>query len=242
MNLVVMDLTLSGLLGRRRSLLLVALPVVLLGLAALTRWASGGSTGATASLMGNFAMGTVLPLTCLLVGTGVIAPEIDDGSIVYLLAKPVPRSSILLSKLAVALSATVVFAVLPIMAAAAIAGDEQLRLTQAYGLAALLAVICYTSLFVALSVLTRNAVIVGLLYALLWEAVIGGYVPGVRDVSVRQWALAPAEALLGDRAAAWGVTSAVNVPVGLTLLAVVTVGAAWLGIRKLGGLRLTTAD
>jgi ABC-2 type transport system permease protein len=242
MNLVVMDLTLSGLLGRRRSLLLVALPVVLLGLAALTRWASDASTGATSSLLGNFAMGTVLPLTCLLVGTGVIAPEIDDGSIVYLLAKPVPRSRILLSKLAVALSATVVFAVLPIMAAAAIAGDEQLRLAQAYGLAALLAGICYTSLFVALSVLTRNAVIVGLLYALLWEAVIGGYVPGVRDVSVRQWALAPAEALLGDRAASWGVTSAVNVPVGLTLLAVVTVGAAWLGIRKLGGLRLTTAD
>lgn len=242
MNRVVMQLTVRGLFGRRRAVLLVILPVLLLLLAALTRWASGGDPTASAGLTGGFAMGTVVPLMCLLVGTGVIGPEIDDGSIVYLLAKPVPRSRILASKLAVALSATVVFGVLPIMAATAIAGDEQLRLTQAYGLASLLAGICYTTVFVALSVLTRNAVIIGLLYALLWEAVIGGFVPGVRDVSVRQWALAPAQALLGDRAASWGVVSAVTVPVGLVLLVVVTVGAGWLAIRKLGSLRLTTGD
>jgi ABC-2 type transport system permease protein len=242
MNPVVMQLTVRGLLGRRRSVLLIVLPVVLLGLAALTRWASDGSPSASAGLAGDFAMGTLLPLMCLLIGTGVIGPEIDDGSIVYLLAKPVPRRSILLGKLAVALATTLVFAVLPVAAAAAIAGDEGLQLTAAYGLAALLAGVAYTTIFVALSVLTRNAVIVGLLYALLWEGVLGGYVPGVRDVSVRQWALAPAERLLGSQASAWGVESAVTVPVGATLLAVVTLGAAWLAIAKLKTLRLAAAD
>jgi len=242
MNPVVMELTVRGLLGRRRSLLLVVLPLLLLGLAGLTRWASDGSVNASSGLVGNFGMGTLLPLMCLLIGTGVIGPEIDDGSIVYLLAKPVPRRSILLAKLAVAQATTVIFAVLPIMAATALAGDEELRLTTAYGLAALLAGIAYTTIFVALSVLTRNAVIVGLLYALLWESVLGGYVPGVRDVSVRQWALAPAEEMLGFRASGWGVDSAVTVPVGVSLLVVVVVGATWWGIAKLKTLRLAAAD
>jgi len=242
MNPVVMQLTVRGLLGRRRSVLLVVLPVLLLGLAALTRWASDGSPTASAGLTGTFAMGTLLPLMCLLIGTGVIGPEIDDGSIVYVLAKPVPRRSILLAKLAVALGTTLVFAVLPIMVGAALAGDDGLRLTAAYGLAALLAGVAYTTIFVALSVLTRNAVIIGLLYALLWESVLGGYVPGVRDVSVRQWALAPAEQLLGARAADWGVVSAVSTPVGIVLLVVVTVGAVWLGVRRLKTLRLAAAD
>lgn len=242
MNPVVMELTVRGLLGRRRSLLLLALPLLLLGLAALTRWASGGSEEASNGLINGFGMGTLLPLICLLIGTGVIGPEIDDGSIVYLLAKPVPRRSILLGKLAVALAATVLFAVLPIMAATALAGDDELRLTTALGTASLLAGLTYTTIFVALAVLSRNAVIIGLLYALLWESVLGGYVPGVRNVSVRQWALAPAEDMLGFRASQWGVRSAVDVPVGLILLAVVAVLATWFAIRKLKVLRLAAAD
>src|SRR5450759_3469064 len=235
MNRVVMHLTVRGLFGRRRAVLLVIL-------AALTRWASGGDPTASAGLTGGFAMGTVVPLMCLLVGTGVIGPEIDDGSIVYLLAKPLPRRTILLLKLVVALAAALVFAAPPAMASAAIAGDQGMRLTMAFGVTAALAAITYTTIFVALSVVTRNAVIVGLLYALVWETLLGGYVPGVRDVSVRQWALAPAEQLLGTRAAEWGVTSVVSVTVGLALLAATTVAAAVLAVRRLQTLRLTTGD
>ena len=242
MNRVVMQLTVRGLFGRRRAVLLVILPVLLLLLAALTRWASGGDPTASVGLTGGFAMGTVVPLMCLLVGTGVIGPEIDDGSIVYLLAKPLPRRTILLSKLVVALAAALVFAVLPAMASAAIAGDQGMRLTMAFGVTTALAAIAYTTIFVALSVVTRNAVIVGLLYALVWETLLGGYVPGVRDVSVRQWALAPAEHLLGTRAAEWGVTSVVSMTVGLALLTATTVAAAVLAVRRLQTLRLTTGD
>ena len=242
MNAVVMNLTLRGLLGRRRSLLLVILPVLLLLLAALIRWASGGEVQSSVHLTNEFAMGTLLPLMCLLIGTGVIGTEIDDGSIVYLLAKPVPRRTILWSKLIVAWGATLVFAVLPIIAAVEIAGDEGTRLGWAYGVTAALAALAYTAVFVALSVVTRNVVIIGLLYALLWETVLGGYVPGVRNVSVRQWALAAAESILGDRAPAWGVTSGVSLTAALVLLAATTIGAIALAVRRLQTLPLTTRD
>jgi ABC-2 type transport system permease protein len=242
MNSVVMHLTVRGLLGRRRAVLLVLLPVLLLLMAGLVRWASGGEPLSTVKLTNEFALGTLLPLMCLLIGTGVIGTEIDDGSIVYLLAKPVPRRTILWSKLIVAWGATLVFAVLPIIAAVEIAGDEGTRLGWAYGVTAALAALAYTAVFVALSVVTRNVVIIGLLYALLWETVLGGYVPGVRNVSVRQWALAAAERILGDRAPAWGVTSDVSLTAALVLLAATTIAAIVLAVRRLQTLPLTTRD
>jgi len=242
MNSVVMHLTMRGLLGRRRAVLLVLLPLLLLLMAGLVRWASGGEPASTVKLTNEFALGTLLPLMCLLIGTGVIGTEIDDGSIVYLLAKPVPRRTILWSKLIVAWCATLVFAVLPIIAAVEIAGDEGTRLGWAYGVTAALAALAYTAVFVALSVVTRNVVIIGLLYALLWETVLGGYVPGVRNVSVRQWALAAAERILGDRAPAWGVTSDVSLAAALVLLAATTIGAIVLAVRRLQTLTLTTRD
>jgi len=242
MNSVVMHLTMRGLLGRRRAVLLVLLPLLLLLMAGLVRWASGGEPVSTVKLTNEFALGTLLPLMCLLIGTGVIGTEIDDGSIVYLLAKPVPRRTILWSKLIVAWGATLVFAVLPIIAAVEIAGDEGTRLGWAYGVTAALAALAYTAVFVALSVVTRNVVIIGLLYALLWETVLGGYVPGVRNVSVRQWALAAAERILGDRAPAWGVTSDVSLTAALVLLAATTTGAIVLAVRRLQTLPLTTRD
>ena len=242
MNPVVMHLTVRGLLGRRRAVLFVLLPLLLLLMAGLVRWASGGEPQSTVKLTNEFALGTLLPLMCLLIGTGVIGTEIDDGSIVYLLAKPVPRRTILWSKLVVAWGATLVFAVLPIIAAVEIAGDEGTRLGWAYGVTAALAALAYTAVFVALSVVTRNVVIVGLLYALLWETVLGGYVPGVRNVSVRQWALAAAESILGDRAPAWGVTSDVSLTAASVLLAATTIGAIVLAVRRLQTLPLTTRD
>ncbi|WP_024286649.1 ABC transporter permease [Cellulomonas sp. KRMCY2] len=242
MNAVVMQLTLRGLLGRRRSLLLVILPLLLLLLAVAVRWATGSDPSGSVHLTNEFALGTLLPLMCLLIGTGVIGSEIDDGSIVYLLAKPLPRRTIVLSKLVVAWAAALVFAVVPLVAAVEIAGDDGGRLGSAYGVTAALAAIAYTSIFFALSVATRNAVIIGLLYALLWETVLGGYVAGVRNVSVRQWALAAAERILGDRATVWGVTSDVSLSAALLLLAVTTVGAVVLAVRRLQTLRLTTVD
>ena len=242
MNLTVIRLTMRGLLGRRRAILLLILPLILLGLAGLTRWSSGGTPDASAALAGQFAMGTLLPLMCLLISTGVIGAEIDDGSIVYMLAKPIARREIVFSKMVVAIGAAFVFAVLPTIVAVEIAGDSGGRLGVAFGASTALAAIAYTALFVALSVATRNAVIVGLLYALLWETVLGGYVPGIRAVSVRQWALSVGEKTLGSHATAWGVSAEVGVVTGVVMLVVATAAATFVAIRKLQTLRLTSAD
>jgi len=243
MNAVVMQLTRRSLLGRKRAVLLVLLPTMLLLLALLVRWASGGNALNAVNLVDGFGLGTLVPLVCLLIGTGVVGTEIDDGSIVYLLAKPMPRRTILLSKLVVAWGAALVFAALPVVLAVLITAEDPGELAVAYGTTAVLAALAYTAVFTALSVLSRSAVIIGLLYALLWEGVLGGYVPGIKNVSIRQWALAAAEAILGeDRATTLAVVSAVSLSAGMILLAGVTVLAVVVAVRKLQTLPLTSGD
>jgi ABC-2 type transport system permease protein len=241
MNVVIMRLTLRGLLGGKRALLLLLLPALLLLVAGLTRWGSGGNPDATSAMAANFAMGTLLPLMCLLIGTGAIGPEIEDGSIVYLLAKPLPRRTVALSKLTVAITASLVLGTISTVAAILIAGDQGWWLTNAYATSVALAAIGYTAIFFMLAIVSRSAVIVGLIYALLWEGVLGGYVPGIRVLSVRQWALSAAERVLDGQPGLMP-HSEVSLTTGLIMLAITTVVVTVLGVRKLKTLPMRVAE
>ena len=59
----------------------------------------------------------VLPVLALIIGTGVLGSEIDDGTLVHILAKPLSRREILLSKLAVAVGVTARHAGVPLLLA-----------------------------------------------------------------------------------------------------------------------------
>ena len=102
--------------------------------------------------------------------------------------------------------------------------------------------VTYCALFLLLSVLTRNAVVVGLVYALVWEAGVGNVLPGAQALSIQQWSLAVTRAIVGvDRADELELTAAVRPQVAVVLLLVVLVGATYLAGRRLRSLRLTSA-
>ena len=63
----------------------------------------------------------VLPLTALIIGTSVLGAEVDEGSIVHLLATPVPRSVVIWSKYVVAVALTAAFVAVPELLAGLIA-------------------------------------------------------------------------------------------------------------------------
>ena len=50
------------------------------------------------------------------------------------------------------------------------------------------AALAYCALFALLSVLTRHAIVVGLIYLLVWEGLLGGLLDGVRWLSITRWA------------------------------------------------------
>ena len=64
------------------------------------------------------------PLVAILAASSVLGPEVDDGSIVYLLSKPVSRHGVALSKWVVAVAATLAAGALPLFVAALIAGQQ----------------------------------------------------------------------------------------------------------------------
>ncbi len=175
-----------------------------------------------------------MPLFGLIVGTGVIGPEIDDGSIVYLLSKPISRPTIIMSKLVVAATGTVLFAALPTFVAGLVMSGTADRIALGFGVAALVASVAYSAIFLLLSVVTRHAVVYGLAYALIWEGLLGSFVPGARTLSVQQWSLSLTEAISTRDL----VSSDVRLAVAGVLLAVVIVGATWYAGQRLRVLSL----
>lgn len=242
MNATVAQLTARSLFGRRRALVLLSLPAILLLLCVVTRWLAGPDEEVSNVLLESFALGTVIPLFALIAGTGAIGPEIDDGSIVYLLSKPLSRPGIVRTKLAVAVGAVFVMAVLPTLLAGFVLAGTADRVAIGYAAGVAVAGVTYCALFLLLAVITRNAVVVGLVYALLWESLVGGFVPGAQALSVQQWALAVTEWIIGSRAAALGASSPVALHTAVPLLVAVLVGSTWYAGRRLRGIRVTSDE
>jgi len=236
MNTTVAMLTLRTLLGRRRAWLLLVLPVVLLGLALLVRLTVGATEreDVAIGLLAAFAIGTLVPLLGLIAGTGAIGPEIDDGSIVYLLAKPVNRHSIIVTKLLVAVAVVAVFAAVPVTLAGLLMVGTTDRIAIGFGVGALVAGAAYCALFLLLAVITRNAVVVGLIYALVWESLVGGFVPGAQAVSIQQWSLAVTRLVAGADIEDPAVRPAIAIP----LLTALLLGATVLAGSRLRSLRI----
>ncbi|KJY31458.1 ABC transporter permease subunit [Streptomyces sp. NRRL S-495] len=238
MNPTVARLTLRGLLGRRRGLLLLVVPVLLLLVSAFAAASSGNHHDLVVDILGKLGLGTLLPILGLVVGTGAIATEIDDGSIVYLLAKPLPRWKIITTKLTVAIGITWAFSAVPMLLSGLLMYGTKEGLALAYTVAALVAGAAYSALFLLLGVVTRHAVVAGLAYALVWEAVIGNFVQGARKLSIQQWGMAVAESV----AAEGSITAVVSLGVAVALLLVVAVGATVLASVKLAGLTLASEE
>lgn len=233
MTAALVSITLKALLNRRRTLLLALLGALLVLIAAIFRL-SGEVTGTdgleiTRRLLGDFGIGVLLPLVAVIVGTSALGSEIDDGTIVYLLAKPVPRWRIVLVKLAVAWLVTSVLIAPAIVVAGLIAGGDT-QLAIGHGLAALVGALEYTAIFVALSLVTSRALIIGLAYVVVWEGVVAALFSGTRPLSVRQHALAVSEAFGGIGAAD---TAELGLAFALAVAALVTVAAVVLAIRRL---------
>jgi ABC-2 type transport system permease protein len=242
MNAIVAQLTARSLLGRRRVLILLALPAVLLLLCGAVRLLAGSDTAVSVGLLGGFALGTVVPLLGLIAGSGSIGPEIDDGSIVYLMSKPLNRHSIVLSKLAVAVAVVTVVAGVPTLLAGLVLSGTAEGIAVGYGIGAGVAGLAYCALFMLLAILTRHAVVIGLIYVLIWESLVGGYVPGAQVLSIQQWALAVTEKVVGSSAGTIGVSSAVSFGSGVALLVIVFVASTWYAGTRLRTLRLTSNE
>ncbi|MET8042895.1 ABC transporter permease subunit [Micromonospora sp. NPDC005215] len=220
-------ITARGLFGRRRFLLLLPLPLVLLGLAVLCRSLGVDPGEWGPPVLVGLGLAVVLPVVALIIGTGVLGAEIDDGTVVHILTKPLPRWQIVLPKLAVAAGVTAATVALPLYVAGVLA--DSVRLGLGLAVAATLGALAYSALFLALSLVTRRPVLLGLVYVLIWEGLLGNFVSGTKVLSIQQYVIA-----LTDRIAPTGLLeTTVSVPVASVMTALVSVGFTVLAIDRL---------
>ncbi|MEV4628954.1 ABC transporter permease subunit [Micromonospora sp. NPDC049523] len=220
-------ITTRGLFGRRRFLLLVPLPLLLVTLAALPRAAGADVRQWAPVVLVGLGLAVVLPVISLIVGTGVLGAEIDDGTIVHILTKPLPRWQIILPKLAVSAGVSAVTVAVPLYVVGVLA--DSVRLGLALVVASAIGALAYSAVFLALSLITRRPVLLGLVYVLIWEGLLGNFVGGTRNLSIQQYVITIADKIAPTEL----LTSQVSLPVSIIMAAILTVGFTALAIDRL---------
>jgi ABC-2 type transport system permease protein len=205
--LALVEVTLRALLGRRRTILLVLLAGLPVLVALLARIGGGRMEGGLEPIL-ELAVRTVLPLTALVFGTSSLGSEIEDGTAVYLLAKPVPRSHVAVAKTLVAgMLAAALAAVSTVLTGLLIGGfgPTSLGTTFAFALG-----------------MTGRALVVGLFYTLVWEGLLAGILEGTRLFSLREATLTVVQALAPTSAR---IRAELDPATAAVLLAAVLVGS-----------------
>jgi ABC-2 type transport system permease protein len=250
-NTTVAWITLRATLSRRRALLFALPAVVLILLTAALKATRPPMLPWPSHVLGTFGFSVLIPLTALIIGTSVLGAEIDDGSIVHLLATPVRRSAVVMTKFVVATGLTVVFAAVPELIAALISGSGSIPGQGGQGAAgpvtistgtfavalfvgALACSVIYNAVFVMISTATTRAIAVGLLYVLVWEVLLSNFVSGVKLLSVSHYGLGIANGLASDPVLEAGLGVLTSVIMG----AIVTVVALALAMNLLSSFTL----
>ncbi len=196
---VILQITFRQLLGRRRTLLLLllsAVPVLL----AIVFWAANVNdvAGFAGGVLDAVGVTLLLPIVAVLFGTAAFGAEIEDGTILYVLAKPISRWAIVIAKLIGAAGLTALLTILSVLVSGAIVlaplGEPGAAAWRAFVAAMAVGSICYVSLFLTLSLFTRRALLIGLVYVLVWEGALSALLPGIANLSIRQYSLGVANA------------------------------------------------
>jgi ABC-2 type transport system permease protein len=159
-------------------LLLVAAcyPLLILGIASTHR-SDLDLVAASEELFSVLFLPILLLLVCLVLGVSLFRAEIEEDTLVYPMVRSVPRLAIVLGKFLGFLAAALCLLLPSALAgpAAAVAFNAGPQLTLDGLLPTLLAttalgVLAYGAFFLLLGLVTRQALVIGLLYGFFWEA------------------------------------------------------------------------
>lgn len=221
---------LGTLVTRGRVLALAALgaATVAVGLAigvAGGRGARGGETvdraDAAVRFVNSVGLSVLVPVVALVFASAAFGDLVDEGTLVYLWLRPLPRHHLALAAFGAALTIAAPLTILPVVLAAALTGAGAAVVAGAAASAAV-AVIAYTGVFCALGLRLQRALVWGLAYILIWEGFVASAGRGASRFAIRAYtrSLLSGIADVPLRLSAIGPVVAVAVPLGVTALAI----------------------
>jgi ABC-2 type transport system permease protein len=168
-----------------------------IGLVVLVRWTAPPMAKDSLGPMLEFVFvfmfipQAALPLLALVYSSGIVRDEMEEQTMTYLLIRPIPKPALYLVKLFATLTTTLVLtALLTVVAYAFVytgvdAGQENVthRCIEAVKVHSL-AVVAYCCLFALVSLLTKQALMVGVLYIVVFEGVLANMPFSIRLATV----------------------------------------------------------
>lgn len=158
---------------------------------ALAHFSGVDDLAAAETLYSALFLPVVLLLVALVLGVGLFRQELEEDTLVYPLLRSLPRPSFVIGKyvgyLVAALSVLLPSALLGTAIAAAAGPSAVTRsggLVEALVGTTVLAVIAYGAYFLLLGLVTRQAVILGLLYGFLWETFVSQITGPIQQLTV----------------------------------------------------------
>ena len=192
----VMWLTWRQLFAKRRLYLAAAFALAPVVISLVFRLTSNDLANASVpfltSLLREIVVGTLLPIAALVFGTTAFGGEIDDGTLVYLLVKPLARWRVVLTKYVVATACTLAVMIPAIVLPWLVVRNNDLpwQFTLAFLAGATVGAVIYCAIFVTLGLTTRRALVIGLIYVIGLEIVWSRLISGIKSLSVREFAVA----------------------------------------------------
>ncbi|HEX3724041.1 MAG TPA: ABC transporter permease subunit [Nitrolancea sp.] len=154
---------------------------------------AGNTTGNVflGDVFNQFLAPTIVPLATLILATATLGNELSDRTIVYLVIKPVSTWRIVLEKFIgtfVVTSAAFIIGVFVTWLVVMLGPDTpKSSALPALLIASLIGVAAYGSVFLFISLIIPRALLVGVIYILLWESLLARFIPGIRVLSIRHF-------------------------------------------------------
>jgi ABC-2 type transport system permease protein len=185
-------LTLRQLSGRWRlgiMTVLAALPVLFTAL--VVRGSSAPFvTEFETIVLSTMLAGSIAPPIVVAIASVAFANEVEDRTLANLTLAPIPRWHIVLPKVGAAVTVAGPFIAASAFLTGYLAFNHDMTATVAVTVASFAGVLMYSSVFVWLGLVTRQAIGVGLAYIVLWEGFFSGFVSGIRFLSIRHYSIA----------------------------------------------------
>ena len=124
-------------------------------------------------LMSNLGFTIVVPIVALVFAAAAFGDLKEDGTLVYLWLRPMDRWPMVVGAWLGSVTVSLPLTLVPLTAAAFIA-DVGSELVLATVLACVVGNLAYSAVFMLLGLLTKNSVVWGIGYILIWEGLVAG--------------------------------------------------------------------
>ena len=126
----------------------------------------------------------LVPIVALVFAGASLGDTREDGTLVYLWLRPMPRSGVVAGAWLAAITVSLPLTLIP-MTATAVLLDAGSDLVAAAVIATIVGILAYSALFVLLGLVVKNPIVWGLGYILIWEGLVASFGSAAAKVAVR---------------------------------------------------------